>query len=50
MSLHIFRSKKCFKKLGWPMDEAADFFAETTRTKNETEVIHSFFAFIQIFV
>jgi callose synthase len=32
-----FWSKKCFKKLGWPMDEAADFFAETTRTKNETE-------------
>jgi len=32
------------------MDTTADFFAEPTRTKNETEVIHSFIAFIQIFV
>ncbi|XP_066311942.1 callose synthase 7-like isoform X2 [Miscanthus floridulus] len=31
-----FWSKKCFKKLGWPMDPTADFFAET-RAKNETE-------------
>ncbi|ONM41821.1 Callose synthase 7 [Zea mays] len=32
-----FWSKKCFKKLGWPMDPTADFFAEPTRAKNETE-------------
>ncbi|RCV25733.1 hypothetical protein SETIT_5G189100v2 [Setaria italica] len=32
-----FWSKKCFKKLGWPMDPTADFFAVPTRTKNETE-------------
>ncbi|WVZ70217.1 hypothetical protein U9M48_018898 [Paspalum notatum var. saurae] len=32
-----FWSKKCFKKLGWPMDRTADFFSEPTRNKNETE-------------
>ncbi|XP_062200996.1 putative callose synthase 6 [Phragmites australis] len=32
-----FWSKKCFKKLGWPMDLTADFFVDPTETKNETE-------------
>ncbi|XP_062212503.1 callose synthase 7-like [Phragmites australis] len=32
-----FWSKKCFKKLGWPMDLAADFFADPAKPKNETE-------------
>ncbi|KAK3164457.1 hypothetical protein QOZ80_1AG0018870 [Eleusine coracana subsp. coracana] len=32
-----FWSKKCFKKLGWPMDPTADFFADPTQPKNEAE-------------
>ncbi|KAL6615212.1 hypothetical protein ACP70R_037482 [Stipagrostis hirtigluma subsp. patula] len=32
-----FWSKKCFKKLGWPMNPEADFFADPTKTKNEAE-------------
>ncbi|TVU33963.1 hypothetical protein EJB05_15782, partial [Eragrostis curvula] len=34
-----FWSKKCFKKLGWPMDPTSDFFADPTAPKNETEAM-----------
>ncbi|KAL6607973.1 hypothetical protein ACP70R_041036 [Stipagrostis hirtigluma subsp. patula] len=34
-----FWSKKCFKKLGWPMNQEADFFADPTKTKNEAEAM-----------
>ncbi|XP_037480037.1 putative callose synthase 6 [Triticum dicoccoides] len=29
-----FWSKKCFKQLGWPMNQASDFFTSPTKTNN----------------
>jgi callose synthase len=39
INLHTFRSEKCFKQLGWPMDPASDFFGDPTKTKDDIEVI-----------
>uniref|UniRef100_M8C0S0 1,3-beta-glucan synthase n=1 Tax=Aegilops tauschii TaxID=37682 RepID=M8C0S0_AEGTA len=30
----FFWSKKCFKQLGWPMNQASDFFTSPTKTNN----------------
>ncbi|VAH39046.1 unnamed protein product [Triticum turgidum subsp. durum] len=33
-----FWSKKCFKQLGWPMNQASDFFTSPTKTNNNIKI------------
>ncbi|VAH54461.1 unnamed protein product [Triticum turgidum subsp. durum] len=34
-----FWSKKCFKQLGWPMNQASDFFTSPTKTNNNIKAM-----------